>query len=147
MTAQTCRCGCGRHLRKNNTSGWSGYCNPARYAAGDRPARGKSPEPEETTMACPECKSPTCHKATCSRRPGGPTKPPPAKKPAGLTPEQRAASRAAAIVAGPPDRELTEKSVDDLVALRNRVTAELHRRQLEAEAAVAKLREVLGEAA
>ena len=39
MTDATCRCGCGRSLRINNRTGWSGYCNPARYAAGERPPR------------------------------------------------------------------------------------------------------------
>lgn len=39
MTGKSCKCGCGRALRVNNRSGYSGYCNAKRYGAGDRAPR------------------------------------------------------------------------------------------------------------
>jgi hypothetical protein len=43
MTDKKCACGCGRALRKNNATGYSGYCNAAKFAAGnrERPSRAK----------------------------------------------------------------------------------------------------------
>jgi hypothetical protein len=44
MTDKKCACGCGRALRKNNATGYSGYCNAAKFAAGSgRRARRRLP--------------------------------------------------------------------------------------------------------
>lgn len=37
-----CRCGCGRELRKDNESGFSGYCNAAKSASGEMPRRSRA---------------------------------------------------------------------------------------------------------
>jgi len=140
MTDETCRCGCGRRLRKNNTSGWSGYCNPARYASGERPSRGKSAaptppaapaEPEENTMEkrpitmpppCPECEAKGHrHKNGCSKPPRSAATEPAAEP----TP-----TPAKVRVANPPPMpvlgvELDDYSVEQLVSLRTCVDEEL----------------------
>ena len=74
MTDRTCRCGCTRHLRKNNSSGYSGYCNEERYAAGHRPprkSRAHAANEETRTMKkrepCDECGSTGRHKKICSK--------------------------------------------------------------------------------
>lgn len=66
MTETLCRCGCGRQLRKNNTSGFSGYCNPARYAAGERPPR-KS-RAKEAQMPCGNCGKQGHNARSCSEK-------------------------------------------------------------------------------
>jgi hypothetical protein len=53
MTDKKCACGCGRALRKNNESGYSGYCNAAKFAAGnrERPSRAKPRGPNDVSDA------------------------------------------------------------------------------------------------
>jgi hypothetical protein len=77
MTDQTCRCGCGRQLRKNNTSGWSGYCNPARYAAGERPPRPS--RAKESTMPCRTCGKAGHNARGCTEKKPEPKSAPPAQ--------------------------------------------------------------------
>jgi hypothetical protein len=53
MTDKKCACGCGRALRKNNATGYSGYCNAAKFAAGnrERPSRAKPRGPNDVSDA------------------------------------------------------------------------------------------------
>jgi hypothetical protein len=141
----------------------SGECAQGREVAemfpelvAQRPSEPKRPPPrldlvqaaQEESMACSECGSKTCHKATCSKRPGAkPQLPPPPK----ATPrgEGRRVVRAAA--GGPDLASMTAMQLRDLrakvdEALRAKVAT------LEAEARAAKteadaIREALGEAA
>jgi hypothetical protein len=56
MIEKKCKCGCGRPLRKNNESGYSGYCNAAKFAAGtrERPSRAKARDvPDKEILARP----------------------------------------------------------------------------------------------
>jgi hypothetical protein len=64
MTDKKCACGCGRALRKNNATGYSGYCNAAKFAAGnrERPSRAKArdvPDKEILTRPLPNPPAPS----------------------------------------------------------------------------------------
>jgi hypothetical protein len=103
--------------------------------------------PTETTMSCPECKSPSRHRSDCSRNPekaATPTKTaptpkaakPPPSKPAPKSPAVRVASKR-----GPFDLE--DLGVPELLDLRRAVDAEIRGRLETLEAQRAALLEAV----
>ncbi len=120
MTEKTCRCGCWRPLRKNNTTGWSGYCNPARYAAGERPTRKRGKESEmprgkRSDGPCPGCgtKSTRCRK-DCPLKSGAAPAPVAAPLETRTVPElvEERAMHAAAIAAIDTELHNRRKQID-----------------------------------
>jgi hypothetical protein len=101
------------------------------------PANPEPPAPpaEETTMACPTCKSPTKHKADCPNAPGA--KPARSKKPETVAPPPnppvaRTRIRAARAVAG----DLAGLEVEQLLELRESEADAFRARQAEITAAI-----------
>jgi hypothetical protein len=98
------------------------------------------PKPEETAMACPECKSPSRHRTGCSKNPEKKPTPAPAKRvPLAPTRQDVAPTKWA--------KALSAMEGPELVNLRDAVTAELHRRRDAAEKVLQELKSALGEAA
>jgi hypothetical protein len=97
---------------------------------------------------CEECGSPTCHKRTCSKRPGGPVAAP-AAAPRPIAPKVKGAaeaqSRAMAHLA--PKAGPESMSIADLVELRQEVDAELARRRAQLQGELAQLEQAIGSAA
>lgn len=136
MTDRTCQCGCGRKLRKNNRSGWAGYCNAARYAAGARqPRKSQAKNPQESEMQerkpkpCCGSKGPR-HLGTCT----GEKKP--RAKPTRKAPVPVQAANAV-------DRDVAALTDDELARIAQATAAEMDRRISTLTAA----RKALGKAA
>jgi hypothetical protein len=167
MTDRKCRCEpwCGHYLRKNNTSGWSGYCNPARYAAGERPPRPS--RAKESAMPCGTCGKPGHNARGCPET----KQKKPDTKARGVAPASSASEKKrywplsreeAALVdrapragsVGPVDATgssiqqalacLHDATVDEMLDLRLAIETELKRRKDEAEAQLVKLDAALG---
>jgi hypothetical protein len=147
MTEATCRCGCGRSLRKNNTSGWSGYCNPARYAAGERPPRPS--QAKETTMPpklCSKCrKTLRSDNSTgcCGDRRACEARVAAAKRT--TAPSSPAPAKVTKLPPAPPRRpvagdDLDEIPFDDLIQRRDALDAAIDRRVAVVEEELAALK-------
>lgn len=99
-----------------------------------------APANEEDGMACPECKSKTCHKRDCSRRPGGPNgrKLTEAEE---IVRDVRRAGPAPALKTAKPDssKPLAEMTVDELIAARSAASARYEEAR---NAAVARIAEI-----
>lgn len=145
MTDRTCRCGCGRQLRKNNTSGWSGYCNPARYSAGERPPRPS--RAKESTMSCGNCGKDGHNARSCSEKKPEPKSAPPVQggRGAKVVPlrRSRAAGKPGAVDALLARRERLVKDRKALDAELAQVDGDLGEALEREEQRVAKLREVV----
>lgn len=100
---------------------------------------------EETTMACSECGSKTCHKATCSKRPGAKAaKPELPARPAKTVKVHPKALTSTGEINGPMIRRLDTPS---LLRVRETVETEIRERLVQVEGEAARLREAVRSAA
>lgn len=107
----------------------------------------------EKKRGCPECSSPTMHKLTCSRRPGGPNHRKLERAPKTEKASRPAPARVAARVLKEGPRgddggfDLGAASVDELVALIVGCQGELRHRRERLVADAAAIEKALGSAA
>jgi hypothetical protein len=103
----------------------------------------KTTKPEEPPKGpCKECGSPTCHKRTCSRRPGGPARPAPKLREVGRPRKPEPT----------PDRALQlatakEATIEQLVSTIRVCQDELERRQEQLRAELDAVAKAIGDAA
>ena len=92
---------------------------------------------------CQECGSPTCHKRTCSRRPGGPVLPAPRPE----APTKRASTPRLVRVASSKLFDAKEATVEQLVETIAVCRAELEERQEQLRAQLDQVAKAIGSAA